>query len=462
MNHFRPMDKSEMGLVAGLIHDAFMEPARRFSVANDACPVHPANYGLETLRRDIVGGRRFYLLASDSETLGCISMRDSTPGVIEIARLAVRRTMQGRGVGSELLEHAAKLARDSGATRLQTYLFSHYDELAQWYARRGFRLLDTYELNDVPSPVSTMARTLAGDEPPYLRILQPTDIRPLEHFLVQHLASSAMLLSNARKGGLSDQGHERQATYCAAFRGDQIIGVAALCWNGTLLLQAPEMLEPVVRTLVAMRKRNVEGVVGPEEQVSRAARVLDLPTGKSPGVMMDSHEYLYALDIASMPVPELLKEGHYRVRRVEPRDLPVLTDWMVEFNLEAMNRELSRADVEANLLRRDEERDNRWVLESDKGLLATSGFNAATNEVVQVGGVYTPPDLRDRKYGRSVVAGSLIEARANGVPLCVLFTAWDNLPAQRAYDALNFKRVGEYRLLMFSHPMETRLLVTAF
>lgn len=462
MSRFRQMEMSEMGRVAELVREAFMEPARRFSVSSDTCPVHPANYTTDTLRRDIAGGRRFYLLENGSEIQGCISLRDSVPGVVEAARLAVHRGLQGRGIGSTLLEHAAREAQRAGASRLQVFLFAQYTDLAEWYGRRGFHLLDTCELNDVPGPVSTMVRTLSGEQPAFVRLLGTSDIRTLETFLLKHLASSAMLLSNVRKGGLVDQGRERQATYCAAFRDSQIIGVAALCWNGQLLVQAPEMLEPIVRTLVAVRRRPIEGVVGPELQVARVARVLDLPTGKAPGVLIDSHEYLYSLDLNSMPLPEPLHHSSFKVRRVEPRDVPVLTDWMVEFNLEAMNRHLSRAEVEANLLRRDEERDNRWVLESEQGLLATSGFNAATAEVVQVGGVYTPPELRGRKFARSVVAGSLLEAKASGVPLCVLFTAWDNVPAQRAYDALNFQRVGEYRLLLFRQPMDTRLLVTAF
>jgi predicted GNAT family acetyltransferase len=51
-----------------------------------------------------------------------------------------------------------------------------------------------------------------------------------------------------------------------------------------------------------------------------------------------------------------------------------------------------------------------------------------------------------------VVAGSLLAARAQGARRAVLFTDDDNLPAQRAYIALGFERVGDYGLVILEQP----------
>ena len=54
------------------------------------------------------------------------------------------------------------------------------------------------------------------------------------------------LLSNLARTGLDvDEGKPFQATYAGAFRGDELVGVAASCWNGMVLVQAPTGLRPL-------------------------------------------------------------------------------------------------------------------------------------------------------------------------------------------------------------------------
>ena len=78
-----------------------------------------------------------------------------------------------------------------------------------------------------------------------------------------------------------------------------------------------------------------------------------------------------------------------------------------------------------------------------------SAFNAALPDCVQVGGVFTPPPLRGRGFGRAVVAGTLLLARERGVERSVLFTGPDNAPAQTAYRALGYRDIGDYGLVLF-------------
>jgi RimJ/RimL family protein N-acetyltransferase len=50
------------------------------------------------------------------------------------------------------------------------------------------------------------------------------------------------------------------------------------------------------------------------------------------------------------------------------------------------------------------------------------------------------------------VAGSLLEARNQGVRRAILFTDRDNEPARRAYEALGFTVVGNYSIVLFDTP----------
>ncbi len=100
-----------------------------------------------------------------------------------------------------------------------------------------------------------------------------------------------------------------------------------------------------------------------------------------------------------------------------------------------------------------------WILETDGEPVASSSFNAVVNlsdhkSVVQVGGVWTPPEYRSRGYGRAAVAASLLDAQAESARQAILFTADDNLPAQKAYLAIGFHRIGTYRLTILNKPLQ--------
>ena len=76
--------------------------------------------------------------------------------------------------------------------------------------------------------------------------------------------------------------------------------------------------------------------------------------------------------------------------------------------------------------------------------VAMSAVNARLPDMVQIGGVYVPPELRSRGRGGAVVAAQLLEERARGVREAVLFA--NNDAAARAYERIGFARVGSYRV----------------
>ena len=132
------------------------------------------------------------------------------------------------------------------------------------------------------------------------------------------------------------------------------------------------------------------------------------------------------------------------------RDVDLLARWMVAYEAESLGERVTpalrasvRASVESSV-----DRGQTWVLEREGELVSTSAFNTAIREAVQIGGVYTPPELRRRGYARACVAQSLLDARAEGAAASILFTGEDNLPAQRAYEALGYRQIGDYRLLL--------------
>jgi predicted GNAT family acetyltransferase len=280
-----------------------------------------------------------------------------------------------------------------------------------------------------------------------IRVLQPGDEAALEAFLLPCIETSMFLLGNMRAAGLVDGGKHLQGTYVAAFDADRIVGVVAHYWNGNLIVQAPVQLEALCWSAVEASGRIVRGVIGPAAQVQAARDALELDEGAT---QMDETEHLYSLSLADLVVPENLRTGRLTGRRIEGRDVDQVTAWLVAFALESLGEEdrpglweRTRASVE-----RKRAQGITWILEDRGRPVSTSGFNTTTAEAVQIGGVYTPPELRSRGYGRAVVAASLLDARAEGAERSILFTGVANIPAQRSYEALGYRHIGDYRLLL--------------
>src|SRR5256712_12439809 len=114
--------------------------------------------------------------------------------------------------------------------------------------------------------------------------------------------------STAPPAGPPARGQPMQATYVAALEGGRIAGVAAHCWNGMVLVQAPEGGHAAAAALEAVRRsgRTVTGFSGPWDQVVAAREALGL--GAAPAAK-DSRDELYVLRPAPPGVPPGLASG---------------------------------------------------------------------------------------------------------------------------------------------------------
>lgn len=280
-----------------------------------------------------------------------------------------------------------------------------------------------------------------------LRILTSRDRSALDAFLDGHRASSMFLRANLSSSGLEDRPEPFHGLYMGAFDGGVLTDVAAHYWNGNIILQAP--IQPVELALAVAREsgRPINGLLGPWPQVRAVEPKLELDHARLGKVVP---EYLYSLDLAALVVPESLASGRVVFRRARVADLSTLVTWRREYDLHTLGFPAHGIDdaVNRDLLTRLIEEGRLWVLEEAGCLVSMTGLSAALPDIVQVGGVFTPVECRGRGNGRTVVAGSLLEARAKGVVEAILFTEAENLPAQRAYEALGFKRIGDYGMVL--------------
>lgn len=257
------------------------------------------------------------------------------------------------------------------------------------------------------------------------------------------------LLSNMRAVGLRDQGRVYEGTYLGAFDAQRRLGgVICQSWHGGLLLQAQgDALKALLEALPKYAPRPLAGFIGPWPQIMAAKAQLGLEHVR---YKLDKPERLYALELKLLRLPQPLADQRWRVARAEAAQLELLSQWQVGFAIEALQAKERAQDLLDDVrdeLARHIERETVFVLTQEDGqAVSMSSFNAMLPEAVQIGGVWTPQELRSRGYARAAVAGQLEIARDEGKRMATLFTAIDNTPAQRAYEAIGFVEVGTYGL----------------
>ncbi|HET9664766.1 MAG TPA: GNAT family N-acetyltransferase [Burkholderiales bacterium] len=217
-----------------------------------------------------------------------------------------------------------------------------------------------------------------------------------------------------------------------------------------LLVQAPESLEELARSVIEWSGRRVTGLSGPLEQVRQARIALDLADAPA---AMDSDEALYGLDLGDVVVPRPLRDGQITCLAPLPEEYDTLRAWRLAYDIEALggadsleSRERAAGSLDAQIADA-----NVWVAVDQGRLVSLSAFNAALPDIVQLGGIYTPPEFRGRGYAKAAVAASLLAARDRGATRAVLFT--DNPSAARSYEAVGFRRLGDYGLILLRNPI---------
>jgi RimJ/RimL family protein N-acetyltransferase len=280
-----------------------------------------------------------------------------------------------------------------------------------------------------------------------MRILAPGDEAILSAFLAKTPETAMFLRSNLAAGGLEDRDQPYQGTYVGAFDGEDLVGVAALYWNGNAMLHAPTARAAALAAaaLAACPGRSCQGVLGAPDAV---AEVLRLPAFADRHLRVAARQVLLACDLADLPPPTAHTD---RVRAADPRDREALADWRHAYLREALGAQDSPAlRIQAqDEIDRAVDAGRLYLLCMGDNILATAAFNATLPEIVQVGGLYCPPAERGLGYGRIVLHGALLAAREKGVARAVLFAAEANVAALRSSQALGFKPAADYALAFY-------------
>jgi RimJ/RimL family protein N-acetyltransferase len=273
------------------------------------------------------------------------------------------------------------------------------------------------------------------------------DLPALTNFLRTRTPLAMFALANIARFGLRG-GHPHATQFWAYRRNGRPVAVIGQSEAGMLMPHLPEW--PQDLDLSFLNGRMVSGLAGAPSEVDRLSDHCGL---SDTATTLAADEPLFTLSLADLRTPDVTG---LTLAPLSAMPVQMLQDWRCNYGTEVMGLDPEIAQAQAAVEAKDYvAADSHRVLLRDGVPVALTGFNARLPDVVQIGGVYTPPDLRGRGHARAAVALHLAEVRSMGVTRAILFAAND--AAARAYRAVGFAQIGAYRLTLFKSPREVSL-----
>ncbi len=277
-----------------------------------------------------------------------------------------------------------------------------------------------------------------------LREATREDAAAIDAFLVPYTETSMFLRGNIFAHGIG-WSEDRHSTRVWIWEDAGIHAVFGLTKGGYLMIQMPEILPRALASFAnAVVGETVIGMTGATDQVGPALAALNLQDRKYTLLRV---EPLYRLSLADLPV------NVEQSRPVLQSDIPVLEEWFADYLID-IGTVPSRAEAEKQAATRAANAPGSTVqmLIQDGATVAMASLHAQVDGTVQVGGVYVPPELRNRGLGRKVVTALLSNAMANGAQEAILFAASET--AAHVYETIGFHKIGTYKLAILTNPVE--------
>lgn len=215
------------------------------------------------------------------------------------------------------------------------------------------------------------------------------------------------LCSQMRAGAMSIQ---NTTPYFGVLRSDDAVVGAALVAGFLVLLSSPieDAALPLLVADIARAAPDVPGVVADVSAGRRFAELWTASTGRAHRLNMS--ERIFRLERVSPPPPVA---GEMRLAAEADHEL--LTEWLTEFNAEALGQSSQAAAMHAFAA--------RWIARQGRAMylwvvagrpVSMVGVSGQTPNGIRVAPVYTPRGLRGRGYASALTAAATQEQLDNG------------------------------------------------
>jgi GNAT superfamily N-acetyltransferase len=264
-------------------------------------------------------------------------------------------------------------------------------------------------------------------------------------YLQSHEESSQFLINNLNQYGSKLSDHHNSGNYKILREGSKVVGVFCLSRRGNLLAQTDSDYSDLILESSLKEGIPLKGFIGDWKSMEP---IYQLFRKKNPHYQpsYESKEILYSYQLNNEDVS--LKHDP-RVRFLRAEDFEQWDQfskaYMEELNLpEDLDLEKRKKDYEARILEKV-----WWGLFDGDQLLSKTALNSKGEKIGQVGGVFTPKPFRKRGYSKATMLHMLKDCRdLHGHKKSILFTGEEDIPAQKLYESIGYKRIGSFALIL--------------
>lgn len=271
------------------------------------------------------------------------------------------------------------------------------------------------------------------------------DAPAIEHFLSGYPETSMFLRGNLAAHGIGLSEHPNASNYLIWPAEGAIRAVFGRSNNGYLMVQAPGAPPQAhAEAAAALSGYAMNGLTGDATQTAMLLDALNVGDQLS----LNDIEPLYRADLGNLPAtPE-------EARAPEPGDEALLTQWFADYvrdtGMELADPDAAHAEAVARA-QRAIGATTTLLLKEEGRPVAMAAVNAQVADIVQIGGVFVPRSERNRGLGRRVTGALMRVVAEAGARTAILFA--NNPAAARAYEAIGFGRIGEYRVALAARPI---------
>jgi len=151
----RETDIDDVTVLSAIGHGSFREAYQHHSEPDDLLEHLDAFFSEKAIRAEIVLPGRHYLLAiNDGVPAGFVKIRESTrpddvpaSRALELSQVYVTTEQQRYGIGSKLIEAAARFARDKAADGIWLTVWEDAPWAVNCYLKNGFEVVGTADFH---------------------------------------------------------------------------------------------------------------------------------------------------------------------------------------------------------------------------------------------------------------------------------------------------------------------------
>jgi predicted GNAT family acetyltransferase len=256
-------------------------------------------------------------------------------------------------------------------------------------------------------------------------------------FLIKHEAENNLLFGilNRLKQNLTHYGEKPVLISISDEDGLKLVSIRTPPYNQ--IISHTEDLDSILSLVNALsgKKMVIPGVLGFTKGVRKFVKLYSTRFNKTATLKMNQR--IFRLDTVN---PETF--GSNTAEPAHIRDLDLILEWIRAFVLEATPEAPPQSVARVKKgMKGAIEQEFLYVLRVNEKIVSMAGKWSETPNGRRIGGVYTPPDNRNKGYGTEVVAKVSQSALDEGKQYCFLFTDLSNPYSNRMYQKIGYRPI---------------------